>query len=203
MNPSSRSKVFVVISAVLVFTAQHSPAADTPHPLQVHMDPWMQGSRDWRTPNPDYDPAADAESNAPGIREFSVRWEWDEQGKFARGVLLGIRADGTSQQYWSLFAFYNPVTKKVTYLQTGANGALISGETAARSAPLSPGETDMLDTTDYWPNGTVTETRHVNTFNGDGTHDSLVYERDENGEWKERAAWVWTLTSTKGAAATN
>jgi hypothetical protein len=201
MYPNNRIAALLVTCALIVFTSQTGLAADDLHPLQVHMDPWFKGSRDWRTPNPDYDPASDGQPNANDIREFAVRWEWDETGKLARGVLLGIRADGTSRQFWSLFAFYNPVTEQVTYLQTGTNGALITGETPARTRPLLPGEKDILDTTDYWPDGTVNESRHVNTFNDDGTHTSLVFERDEDGAWQERATWVWTLTSAQGGSA--
>ena len=178
---------------LLLVTAVMSAAlADNRHPLQVHMDPWLQGSGDWRTPNPDYQPPAGPGDPDNGIREFAVRWAWDDADKSAKGELLGLRTDGSSQKFWSLFAFYNPVTKEVTYIQTGAGGAFITGKVAAREQPLSAGEKDVLDTTDYWPNGTVRESRHENTFDG-GTHTSIVFERSEAGGWQQKAVWEWTL----------
>lgn len=176
--------------------------ADSAHLLQVHMAPWFRGSMDWRTPNPDYEPPTEPGAVDTGFREFAVRWAWNETDKSARGELLGIRADGTSQKFWNLFAFLNPVTKEVTYIQTGTNGAYITGTVAARQRPLPDGEPDILDTMDYWPNGAVRESRHENVFAG-GMHTSVVFERDESGAWQEKATWVWTLTDARDAQQTD
>ena len=152
------------------------------------MGHWFEGSGDWRTPNPDHD-AADGND---GVVEYSVTWAWDEFRQSMRGELVGLHPDGSRTTFWDLYAFYNPVTRDVLYLQIGRNGAYIEGRSPVREQPLEFGETESLVTTMFQPDGSRITTRHDNVFHEDGTHSADVYQL-EDGKWRLVRTWHWTL----------
>ena len=158
------------------------------HPLAIHMNQWLEGSREWSTPNPDYNP-----ENPRSFAEYRVRWDWDSFGQQLLGKLFGVRADGSTMLFWKLYSTYNPVTRTVIYQQIGSNGAYIHGEHPARTEPVAFGEVERLDSTLYGADGTAKFTRHENVFQADGTHHANVYEKNKNGEWELANQWDWTL----------
>lgn len=162
------------------------------HPLYTHMQHWLSGSGDWRTPNPEYDPERDNESTA--VTHYSIIWNWDEHKQIMQGELSGITSEGSRIPYWSMFAFYNPATKSVIFQQVG-NGAFIAGEQAVRQSPLQFEELEVMETMDHYANDTIIRSKHENIFHNNGCHDSRVFEADGNGNWQHRADWVWCLTS--------
>lgn len=185
-----RHVVLLVLAAFPLGISASEPEAM--HPLEVHMARWFEGSGDWRTPNPGYVPPSDPGAEDSGFPEFSVRWRWDPERRLMTGALTGVRPDGSRQLFWNLFAFMNPVSKKMVYVQTGVGGALIQGEQPLRSEPLELGEPESLVTTLYLPDGTVKTTRHDKVFNGDGTHSAEVFEQTDDG-WVKARTWLWTL----------
>lgn len=157
------------------------------HPLAIHMNQWLVGSREWTTPNPHHDP-----QHANSYAEFRVRWDWDSFNQQLLGKLFGVTEDGKTALFWNMYTTYNPATKTVVFQQIGWNGAYIHGEHPAREKPVAYGETERLDTTMYGPDGSIKETRHDNVFQ-EGSHQAKVYEQDENGEWQLARTWEWTL----------
>lgn len=176
--------------------------AETPvlHPLQIHMQQWLQGSGQWRSPNPNYDASGSAGS---GFREYGINWSWEPERKYMSGEITGVKPDGTQARFWTLFAFYNPVTRQVLFQQIGRDGTLITGEDPVRTEPLRYGETERFETIEYSTNGQIKLTRHDNVFQDDGTHTSMVYERDESGAWALIAQWKWVLLTADGGDSLN
>ena len=191
------SRLLIIGAALGLTTANEVKAEGTVvHPLQVHMNQWLTGSRDWRTPNPDYEAPESPGEEDQGWKEFSVTWDWDEATKIMLGELSGVRADGSRTRFWKLYSFYNPVTERVLYLQISRRGDMIRGEDPVRRSPVAFGETERLDTMSYSSSGKVKYTRHENVFSENGTHISNVFERTENGQWEQVDAWTWTLTNS-------
>ena len=95
-----------------------------------------------------------------------------------------------------MFAFYNPVTREVLFQQIGRDGTFISGVQDVRRQPLRYGETERMDTIHYASDGTTKETRHDSVFSEDGSHVSLVFEKDAAGEWVQVNEWLWRLAET-------
>jgi len=182
----------IALCASLQLTAALAPAnaADETHPLAIHMHHWLAGSAEWRTPNPDYDPKA-APCTAPRIKEFAVNWRWADSGQHLEADLYGVAADGETTKFWKMFMFYNPVTEEIIFKQVGRGGAFIEGGQKVLKAPSPYGEAEIMETIDYWPNGSIKETRHENIFVDAETQQSNVFEKDENGEWKLKQQWVW------------
>jgi len=160
------------------------------HPLAIHMNQWLEGSREWTTPNPDHDP-----EDAASFAEYRVRWDWGPFRQQLLGKLFGVRADGSTMLFWNLYATYNPAKRTVVYQQIGLSGAYIQGEDALRTEAIGFGETERLDTAMYAPDGTTSHTRHENVFSANGSHDAKVYEQDENGDWNLKNTWNWNLVS--------
>lgn len=172
------------LAAPVAASAEEKPE----HPLAIHMNQWLVGSREWTTPNPDHD-----NQNPASFAEYRVRWDWGPFRQQLLGKLFGVRADGSTMLFWNLYASYNPASATVVFQQVGLSGAYIHGEHPVRTAPLGFGEIERLDTLMAAPNGASRMTRHENTFSADGSHHADVYEQDEQGEWKRVNEWDWTL----------
>lgn len=187
---------FLTIAAAL-WLLPAPVAADTgdaeSHPLRIHMSQWLQGSGQWRSPNPDYDPSYSGQPALASIRQFGINWTWDPVLEYLSGEIIAILDDRTELPSSAMFAFYNPVTERVTFNQIGRNGSFTSAEDPVRRERLEFGEVERFDAVEYLPNGQVKLTRHENVFHGDGTHTSTVLERDESGRWQPVAKWTWTL----------
>ena len=166
-----------------------------PHPLAIHMHHWLQGSGEWRTPNPDYDPNA-APRTAGWIKEYSVIWRWAEFDQHLVGELSGITPAGERIKFWHMFHFYNPATKEVIFQQVGRGGAFIAGTERLRTKPTPYGAPDTLDTDMFLPSGDHKKTRHETIFVDADTQRSDAFEQDDNGEWKLTRQWVWTRSNS-------
>lgn len=160
------------------------------HPLAIHMNQWLVGSREWTTPNPDHN-AEEPDSFA----EYRVYWDWGPFGEQLLGKLFGVTEDGRKALFWNMYTTFNPGTRTVVFQQVGWGGAYIHGELPVREKPLPFGEIERLDTWMSGPDGSVKYTRHENVFKEDGTHHADVFEQDENGEWHQTSAWDWKLVS--------
>lgn len=178
----------LVLLQLIVIPAANARQDQAVHPLAIHMNQWLNGSREWSTANPGHDP------EAPGsFAEFRVRWDWGPLRQQLRGKLFGVRNDGSSVLFWTMFSTYNPVSKTVTYQQIGRNGAYILGEHPVRERPLAFGDIERLDTTMYRADGTEKITRHENVFSADSTHSANVFEQAGNGDWELKNTWSWRL----------
>ena len=186
-NVSALIALWVCLVATISAMAEDGVEA---HPLAIHMNQWLVGSREWSTPNPGFD--AD---NPSSFAEFRVRWDWDSFGQQLLGKLFGVRTDGSTMLFWRLYSTYNPVTRTVVYQQIGSNGAYIQGEDEVRTAPIAFGDIERLDSTLFGADGSTKVTRHENVFQADGTHHANVYDRNEAGEWELANQWDWTLVS--------
>ena len=124
-------------------------------PLKQHMQRMLTNGDQWRTPNPNYDP----EQGGPNA--FGLTFELAPDGSHVSGTLTGVHADGREAIYWTLLAFYNPVTDKVVTQQIGWDGTLIYGE-----VPVQPGPVQLVDMISYGADGTMSISRHENRFVG-------------------------------------
>lgn len=159
------------------------------HPLLGHLQRTLTGDdSQWRTPNPDY------REDGQGPSEFGLRFRMEPDGRHATGELTGRFEDGPEVTYWSLFAFYNPVTEKVIAQQIGWDGTLVRGE-----VPVQPGERQTIDMTMYGASGAMKRTRHQMHFIDADTHTADAYEYGPNGEWKLERRWRWRRYQTPGA----
>lgn len=165
------------------------------------MGHWIRGSGKWRAPNPGYDSEYTGKPATASFKSYGINWRWNPKLKYMFGEITGVMADGAETRFWTMFAFYNPVTKQVLFQQIGRNGAFISTESPARSEPLEFGETERLDATEYHPDGQIIHSRHENVFHEDGTHTSHVFQRNEAGKWVLKNQWTWKLTSIANGAA--
>lgn len=193
MSPMLSRNVLVLVS-LLLHAGLSAPASaqeeKRAHPLAIHMNQWLVGSREWTTPNPDFNAEHPAD-----FAEFRVRWDWGPLKQQLHGKLFGVRADGSSALFWTLYSTFNPATRTVVYQQIGWSGAYIHGEHPARSEPVEFGEVEVLEATLYGADGTSKLTRHDNVFQADGTHHANVYERDDAGEWQLANQWDWKLVA--------
>lgn len=168
----------------------HAAEGKSYHPLSIHMNQWLTGSREWTTPNPDHD-----NENPASFAEYRVRWDWGPFGQQLLGKLFGVRTDGSTMLFWNMYSSYNPASKTVIFQQVGFSGAYIHGEHPVRGKPLEFGEIERLDTLMAGPDGSSKTTRHENTFSADGTHHADVYEQSEDGEWILANQWDWRLVA--------
>ena len=162
------------------------------HPLAIHMQHWLAGSGQWRTPNPNYDPDAEP-MTGPWIKEFGVNWKWAPNGQHLVGELLSIPANGEPIESWAMYTFHIPATDRVLNIQVGRNGDYVSAEEELRLEATPYGEPEVLDGVLYSPNGSMTLSRHSNVFTDMHTQLSDVYEKDESGKWALARTWRWTL----------
>lgn len=181
----------LLFPVLLCLTGAANAESPALHPLQIHMQQWLQGSGQWRSPNPNYDAG-----RSGGFKEYGINWTWHPARKYMAGEITGVTPDGAQTRFWSMYAFYNPVTQRVSFQQIGRDGTLVTADDAVRAEPLEYGETERLETTEYSATGETKLTRHDNVFREDGTHTSSVYERDESGVWALTAQWKWTLVET-------
>lgn len=158
-------------------------AAETPvgTPIERHMKHMLtRAGMEWRTPNPGY---------REGARQpvsYTLVFEMDDSRQYAIGRLGGLFADGGRRYFWDLFAFYNPVTGRVTTQQVAPNGTYVAGD-----SDLQDGASQIIDMFTYGIDGTTRLIRHDNRFTGKDTHESLVYERGTSGEWELTQTWKW------------
>ena len=167
--------------AIGVWLASASALAHaSSNPLEQHMQNILTGDGYWRAPNPEYLP------NTDQPEAYGIRFKMSQDKSHATGELFGIFPDEREVQYFSMLAFYNPVTDRVITQQIGWNGLYLSGEN-----PVQPGEKQILDMIEYAPNGAMKIGRHVMHFGDASTHRSDAYELDETGSWQLRAEWTW------------
>lgn len=177
---SRRSRRAVSAWAALVLLAGVAAAAGET-PLERHMRRSLTDGDQWTTPNPEHDP------EQGGVEAYGLTFELSPDRSHVAGELVGIDAEGKRTLYWTLLAFYNPVTEKVVTQQIGWNGALLAGE-----VPVQPGPVQVVDMVHYNPDGSLGFSRHENRFESSDRHVSRVLEPKGGGEWAERQSWVWT-----------
>ncbi|NNE04943.1 MAG: hypothetical protein HKO64_11275 [Xanthomonadales bacterium] len=182
--------VCLLLAQWLVVSPAIAAEGNARHPLAIHMNQWLEGSREWTTPNPDHDTG-----NPGSFTEYRVRWDWGPFRQQLLGKLFGVREDASTMLFWNMYASYNPASATVLFQQIGISGAYIHGEHPVRRQALAFGEVERLDTMMAAPDGSSKMTRHENTFHENGTHQANVYEQGEDGEWVLANQWDWRLVS--------
>ena len=176
----------------LILIAPISVAAQNPtdeHPLIQHMARTLTGDdSQWRTPNPDY------EAGTQQPREYGLRFRLEPDRRHVTGELTGRFEDGREVIYWSMLAFYNPVTERVITQQIGWDGALVRGQ-----VPVQAGPRQTIDATLYAASGDMRRTRHEMHFVDADTHLADVYEYGPDGQWQLVRKWQWKRHATPGA----
>ncbi len=166
-------------------------ASDNAHPLAIHMKHWIAGSGAWRSANENYEPGA-ARGTRGWIKEYGVNWKWGPNGQHLVGEIVAITPEGKALSSSFMYAFYNPVTERVTNMQVGRKGHYTTWEDRVRAVPLAYGEPEINDGVEYAPTGEIDITRHSNVFVDADTQLSDVYKKDERGEWQLERQWRWT-----------
>lgn len=77
MNSKHR-RICISVAALCMFSrsgyaADNETPDATPHPLAVHMRQWIEGSGQWRSPNPSYNELAEPRTLG-WVKEFGVNW---------------------------------------------------------------------------------------------------------------------------------
>ena len=130
MPKTCRSVLYLALCLAPLFLSSPAIAKDeeNTHPLAIHMNQWLAGSREWTTPNPDYDP-----DDPKSFKEFRVRWDWGPFEQQLFGKLFGVTEDGKTALFWNMYTTFNPGDRIVVYQQIGWNGAYIHGESPLRN----------------------------------------------------------------------
>jgi hypothetical protein len=181
--------------ALVILVAVAAPSVaqeDPPSPLAIHMAHMLEGSAQWRSPNPDYQPGS---ASSPEF--FGVNWEWGSNDQHLIGEVTGIYADGRVARYHAMYAFYNPVTERVVMQQVGWDGTFSEGEHAVRTEPLRSGDVETVDMLAFAPDGRVTAIRHQGVIIDRTSHSMDVYGRNADGEWELEREWVWRLVEAE------
>ncbi|NNF66083.1 MAG: hypothetical protein HKM98_01090 [Gammaproteobacteria bacterium] len=161
------------------------------NPLERHMQRMLVADGEqWRTPNPGFDP----EQGGPAA--FGLAFELSPDRSHVTGRLTGIHDDGRQALYWSLLAFYNPVTEKVITRQIGWDGAHLFAE-----VPVQDGPVQIIDMIHYKADGTLAYSRHENRFESEDEHSSDVLEPDGKGGWQQVQSWQWERHHLAGKGA--
>lgn len=156
-------------------------ASAAPSALKEHMRPMITDGDMWRTPNPAYEDGTD------GPQWFGLTFDLSPDGSHVTGRLTGVHPDGRQAVYWSLLAFYNPVTQRVVTQQIGWDGTLLYGD-----VPVQTGPVQIVDMISYRANGTMSISRHENRFSDPDTHTSVVFEKGPDNEWQRSQAFEWS-----------
>jgi hypothetical protein len=186
------TRLLATLAGLCLFLTTQAPAATAQqgqnNALAVHMSHLLEGSAEWRSPNPDHQAGS---ANSPA--QFGVNWRWGSNGQHLVGEVTGIYEDGRVARYQSLYAFLNPVTDRVVTQQVGWDGTFHAGDHVLRTEPLAAGDTENVDMIAFTPDGTAKITRHRAEIIDAETHRMDVYERNESGEWTLLREWVWRL----------
>lgn len=177
-----------LFAAALLVSAAPAQDAGQESPLAVHMSRMLAGGGQWRTPNPDHDPA-----DPSSVSHFGANFRLSDDQSHVIAEITGITPDGRVARYWSIYLFHNPVTSEVISVQTGWSGAYMEGRAVLRRQPLALGEPEIADALVFEPTGGAHMLRHEIVFPDERTHTTQTYERDESGSWKPRNFRVWTL----------
>jgi hypothetical protein len=164
-------------------------------PLEAHIGHRLEGSGEWRTPNPDYN---EADPDSPS--EYGVNFHWGPGRAHVEGELVGITADGRQAYYWTILIVHNPVTDRVITQQIGSDGAYGVGDSPTRAEALRPGEVETVDMMFHGANGQVRYVRHESVFPEPGLEQTNVYERDATGAWVRQRAWTWRRVPVGGVS---
>lgn len=176
------------LAAALAATAPTFAQDNDRSALAIHMAHMLEGSAQWRSPNPDYEPG---NHNRPEF--FGVNWTWGANEQHLIGEVTGIYADGRVARYQSLYAFHNPVTGRVITQQVGWDGTFSQGDQPLRTEPLGPGGIETVDMLAFSQNGSVSIIRHQGVIIDSRSHSMDVYGRNAEGDWELVREWVWRL----------
>jgi hypothetical protein len=171
-------------------TADNETSDVSPHPLAVHMKHWIEGSGQWRSPNPSYDELAEPRTLG-WVKEFGVNWKWGPNKQHLVGDIVAISADGEIISSSVMYAFYNPVTEKVINVQVARNGDFSIADDQVREQPTPYGDPEVSDGIHFSPNGSMNILRHSNVFVDPNIQLSDVYERNDEGKWEQTRQWRW------------
>ncbi len=168
-------------SAILLFAGVLNADESGSGALIQHMQPMLTATTEqWQTPNPQFDGSASQPSH------FGLRLLLSDDKSHVFGELTGLYETGHEAVYWTLYAFYNPVSHKVIAVQIGWEGTLMLGEAAARKSGAE--ELLMLS---YGSDGVVKAINHKNQFVDANTHISRAFEQSDDGQWVEQSVWKW------------
>lgn len=158
--------------------ASKPPAQPTPlHKVAGHL---VAGSGQWRVRNPDDDPSAPT--------HFGMNYRWGPYGQYLVGEIISIYRDGRIEKDWSKYLTYNPVTGIAYLEQTNDSATYFRGELT----PLGDNaawHTGIV----YKPDGTAISVRDKVLATDPNSFVSVVFERDQAGQWQADRQWHWEL----------
>lgn len=171
--------------------AAGSAVAQTP--MEAHLGWRLEGSGQWRTPNPDHDPT---DPNSP--IEFGLNFAWGPHRQHVTGELVGLTQDGRSARYQTLYVFLDPMTDTIITQQVAWDGTFGEGRRPAPSEALGVGGSETVDIVFRRVDGSAQVVRHVNTLTAPDQEASRVFERGDDGHWELQREWIWTLLPDDG-----
>ncbi|WP_425410926.1 hypothetical protein [Hyphococcus sp.] len=191
---SIRATVAFLVTALAFVLLNTASAEEENSPINALMGDLVRGE-EWLTPNPDYEPGGQQP------KDWGVRYRWGPYKQHVTGELFGVflPSDDSSGgetrevQYWTLYAFYNPVTKMGSALQVNWTGSFADGDMY-----LDDTGRLVMDQTFFGVDGSAKEVRHLFVMDESGeSHSADVYEKNESGEWVKMRDWVWTRKSSQ------
>lgn len=157
-----------------------SPSSARRSKLEPHVGHLLSGSGQWRAANPGWLQGSDAP------REFGMNYRWGPHRQHVIAEIVSLYADGRREKDWSLYLTYNPVTGVATAEQTGWPGLYFRGETS-----VAPDGHHVESGLIFFPNGTVKSVRDENEMVDPDTRIARVFERAEDGGWRQVREWTW------------
>ena len=176
----------ILLNLSALNTVVGAESAQSATPLIQHMSRILTGNgSQWRTANPDFVEGSEMPE------EFGLRMRLDPARSHVTGELSGIFAGDQEVIYWSMLAFYNPVTEKMILQQIAADGTLLRGE-----VPVQSGKRQITDLTMFAADGTMQHTRHQMHFIDANTHDADAMSLGSGGQWQLDRRWRWHRVAT-------
>jgi len=188
-NRSISCAILIIVVATIevkLVEASDANSDENPHPLAAHLAFKLRGSGEWRTPNPDHEPA---DPNSPAL--FGVNLEWAPERQHVRGEVVGLTDDGRSARYQTFYVVFNPETEMVLVQQIGWDGAYAYGEQGLRTTELVADEVDVLDMRIVSANRPPHVLRHRDTVLDPDRYRSEVLVQNEDGGWESQRQWTW------------
>lgn len=140
---------------------------------------------EWRTPNPDYKAGEEAPTH------YVLRYNWGPYKQHITGELGGIYQTEKGEKeirYWTMYTFYNPITRVAEASQIGWNGSIGIG-------PMHRNIDGNLqiDQVFYGVDGSKKDVRHIEKVDKSGDwFVSSVFEKDAADNWVKGRDWIWT-----------
>lgn len=116
---------------------------------------------------------------------YGTAWVHGYGGTSVRGCLFAETEQGPALQ-WEFFQGWDPARQALYSWQTTQTGAIGAGY----GAPAGPGETEEMEQTFTWPDGTEVRVKHE----AEHVHRDTMVTRSFNwvdGAWQPRRTYTW------------